>query len=74
MQNFSYNVKTINGNYTIYSPDDVNIDMITKDGVVGYLSSRQLPKALKALIKGMGFKLNLYPAKKLNKICGITKK
>ena len=28
----------------------------------------------KKLIKDMGFKLNLYNAKRLNKLCGLTEK
>ena len=74
MKNLHYTIKTKLGNYTVYTPDDINIDMVVKQGVDGYLSARELPTVVKALIKRMGFKLNLYNAKKLNKICGLTKK
>ena len=74
MKNLHYTIKTKIGNYTIYTPDDKNIDMVVKDGVDSYLSARELPVVVKKLIKGMGFNLNLYNAKKLNKICGLTKK
>ena len=74
MKNLHYTIKTKIGNYTIYTPDDINVDMIVKQGVDSYLSARELPTVVKALIKRMGFKLNLYNAKKLNKICGLTKK
>ena len=74
MKNLHYTIKTKIGNYTVYTPDDINIDMVVKQGVDGYLSARELPTVVKALIKRMGFKLNLYNAKKLNKICGLTKK
>ena len=74
MKNLQYTLKTKVGNYTIYTPDDINIDMVVKQGVDRYQSARELPQAVKALIKRMGFKLNLYNAKKLNKICGLTKK
>ena len=74
MKNLQYSIKTKIGNYTIYTPDDKNIDMVVKEGVDSYLSARELPTVVKALIKRMGFKLNLYNAKKLNKICGLTKK
>lgn len=74
MKNLQYSIKTKVGNYTVYTPDDINIDMVVKEGVDSYLSARELPTVVKALIKRMGFKLNLYNAKKLNKICGLTKK
>ena len=74
MKNLQYTIKTKIGNYTIYTPDDKNVDMVVKEGVDRYLSARELPVALKKLIKGMGFELHLYNAKKLNKICGLTKK
>ena len=74
MKNLQYTIRTKLGNYTIYTPDDKNVDMIVKEGVNRYQSARELPQVVKALIKRMGFKLNLYNAKKLNKICGLTKK
>ena len=74
MKNLHYTIKTKIGDYTVYTPDDINIDMVVKEGVDSYLSARELPQVVKALIKRMGFKLNLYNAKKLNKICGLTKK
>ena len=74
MENTHYTIRTKLGNYTIYSPDDKNVDMVVKDGVRRYLSKRELPQAIKVLIKDMGFKLNLYNAKKLNKMFGLTEK
>lgn len=74
MKNLQYTIKTKIGKYTIYTPDDINVDMVVKDGRDGYLSERELPRTVKKLIKGMGFKLNLYNAKRLNKICGLAKR
>ena len=74
MKNLHYTIKTKIGDYTIYTPDDINIDMVVKEGVDRYLSARELPVVVKKLIKGMGFKLNLYDAKKLNKMFGLAKK
>ena len=74
MNDLHYTIKTKLGDFTVYTPDDINIDMVVKEGVDRYLSARELPVALKKLIKGMGFKLNLYDAKKLNKMFGLAKK
>ena len=74
MENLHYTIRTKIGDYTIYTPDDKNVDMVVKEGVDRYQSARELPQAIKALIKDMGFKLNLYNAKKLNKMFGLTKK
>ena len=74
MNELHYTIKTKLGDFTVYTPDDINIDMVVKEGVDRYLSARELPVALKKLIKGMGFKLNLYDAKKLNKMFGLAKK
>ena len=74
MENLHYTIRTKIGDYTIYTPDDKNVDMVVKEGVDRYQSARELPQAIKVLIKDMGFKLNLYNAKKLNKMFGLTKK
>ena len=74
MKNLQYTIRTKLGDYTIYTPDDINIDMVVKEGVDRYQSARELPQVVKKIIKGMGFKLNLYNAKRLNKLCGLTKK
>ena len=74
MENLHYTIRTKLGDYTIYTPDDINIDMVVKEGVDRYQSARELPQAIKVLIKDMGFKLNLYNAKKLNKMFGLAKK
>ena len=74
MENLHYTIRTKLGNYTVYTPDDKNVDMVVKEGVDRYQSARELPQAIKVLIKDMGFKLHLYNAKKLNKMFGLTKK
>lgn len=74
MKNLQYTIRTKLGDYTIYTPDDINIDMVVKEGVDRYQSARELPLVVKKIIKGMGFKLNLYNAKKLNKMFGLANK
>ena len=74
MENLHYTIKTKLGDFTVYTPDDINIDMVVKEGVDRYMSARELPVVVKKIIKGMGFKLNLYDAKKLNKMFGLAKK
>ena len=74
MNDLHYTIKTKLGDFTIYTPDDKNVDMVVKEGVDRYLSARELPVALKKLIKGMGFELHLYDAKRLNKMFGLAKK
>ena len=74
MKDLQYTIRTRLGTYIVYTPDDINVDMVVKDGVRRYLSKRELPLGVKKLIKDMGFKLNLYNAKRLNKLCGLTEK
>ena len=74
MKNLQYTIRTKLGDFTVYTPDDINIDMVVKEGVDRYLSARELPVVVKKIIKGMGFKLNLYDAKKLNKMFGLAQK